>query len=256
MAELRVENIEVFYNALRVLKELSFSAKKGSLISILGPNGSGKTTLLKAVAGIIKFFGRIRVFEEDIRSLSRKEISKIISVVPQDFPHDTEFTALEIVLMGRYPHTSMFKPIRERDYRAVFDAMRTTDTLYLKDRKISEMSSGERQRVVIAKALAQEAEVILLDEPTSNLDINYGINIMRILRNLANNGMLVLASMHNINLASLYSDRIILLKNGRIFADGKPEDVITEENIRAVYGIDVIVEKHRITKKPQIMLIP
>ncbi len=255
-ANLRVTNLEVYYNAVKVINKISFTAKKGSLISILGPNGAGKTTLLKAIAGIIEFFGRIEVSEKDLKNLSRKEIAKLISVVPQDFPHDVEFSAFEIVLMGRYPHTSVLKPLDEKDYAVVFNAMKITDTFYLKNRKFSKMSSGERQRVIVAKALAQEAKIMLLDEPTSNLDIHHRINIMRILRNLADNGMVIIASMHNINLASLYSDRIILLKKGKIFAEGKPEEVITERNIEAVYGIKVIVEKHKITKKPQITLIP
>ncbi len=253
---LKVENLEVFYNAVRVLKGINLNIEKGCLTSILGPNGAGKTTLLRAISRIIDFFGKITVSEKDIKKLSRREISRLISLVPQDFPQDVEFTAFEVVLMGRYPYTTIFKPFGKEDYKAVIDAMKTTNTLYLKERKFSRMSSGERQRIIIAKALAQETSIMLLDEPTSNLDISHSIKIMRILRRLADKGMIIISSMHNINLASLYSDRIVLLKNGKIFAEGKPEDVITQENIKAVYGIDVLVEKHRITGKPQIAFIP
>jgi len=249
-----IRNLEVWYSAYRVLKSISTDFKEG-IVAILGPNGSGKTTLLRALMKIVSFSGRIEINYEDLKKMSRKEIARNVSFVPQEFPEDVEFTALEIVMMGRYPHKKFFSFEDTEDYRISRDALNLVKLDELAERSLRSMSSGEKQRVLIARALAQKADILLLDEPTSNLDLKHSIEVMRLLKKLAHRKTVVL-TMHNINLASLYCNRIILLKEGKIVADGSPEQVITAENIREVYGCEVAVVSHPINGKPQVVLIP
>ncbi|WP_456475211.1 ABC transporter ATP-binding protein [Candidatus Pyrohabitans sp.] len=253
---IRVENLEVYYEALKVLKGVCAEFGRGSFVGILGPNGAGKTTLLRAMASLIGFEGRVEVFERNIRKLPRREVARLISMVPQDFQMDLEFSVMEIVLMGRYPYLGPFKFDGEEDYEIALGSLKKTNSAHLRDRMFKNMSSGERQRVLIAMALAQEAKMMLLDEPTSNLDLHHSVEIMRLLRKLADEGVTVVASMHNINLASLYCDRIVLLNKGRIAGDGSPREVLNSATIREVYGIEVIVDEHPVTGRPQVFLLP
>ncbi len=249
-----IRNLEVWYSACRVLQSISTDFKEG-IVAILGPNGSGKTTLLRALMKIVSFSGRIEINDEDLKKMSRKEIARKISFVPQEFPEDVEFTALEIVIMGRYPHKKFFSFDDTEDYRISRDALNLVKLDKLAERSLRSMSSGEKQRVLIARALAQKADILLLDEPTSNLDLKHSIEVMRLLKKLAQRKAVVL-TMHNINLASLYCDRIILLKEGKIVADGSPEQVITPDNIKEVYGCEVAVVSHPANGKPQVVLLP
>ena len=253
---IRVENLEVYYEALKVLRGVCVEFGRGSFVGILGPNGAGKTTFLRAMASLIGFEGRVEVFERNIRKLPRREVARLISMVPQDFQMDLEFSAMEMVLMGRYPYLGPFKFDGKKDYEIALGSLKKTNSAHLRHRRFKKMSSGERQRVLIAMALAQEAKMMLLDEPTSNLDLHHSVEIMRLLRKLADEGITVVASMHNINLASLYCDRIVLLKKGRIAGDGSPEDVLNSVTIKEVYGIDVVVNEHPVTGKPQVFLLP
>ncbi|GBE54264.1 hemin import ATP-binding protein HmuV [archaeon BMS3Bbin15] len=253
---IKIDNLDVSYDTLKVLRDISLEFKKGSFVGILGPNGAGKTTFLRAIASLIPFEGNIEVLGRNLKDIQRKEIARLISMVPQDFQVDLEFKVIEIVLMGRYPYLRLFEFDGKEDYKIAVESLEITGSGHLKDRMFKNMSSGERRMVLLAKALAQKAELMLLDEPTSNLDPYHGIEIMRLLKKLVADGITVVASMHNINMASLYCDRIVLLKHGRIVGDGVPEEVITRRSIKDVYGVDVIVEKHPVTHKPHVFLVP
>lgn len=218
-------------------------------MGLLGPNGSGKTTLLRTISRLLKpRVGVVYLDEREIYSMGSQEAAKNIAVVPQGSSLSFDFTALEIVLMGRHPHISRLKFESEEDLAIARKAMEVTNTWHLAERRISELSGGERQRVIIARALAQEPKVLLLDEPTTHLDINSQLEIMDLLKELCvKGGLVVLAVLHDFNLAARYCDSIILLKDGKIFSIGRVDEVLTSENIREVFQVDVIVKKHPLT---------
>lgn len=239
---IEVKDIETFYGNRRILEGICFSAENG-FTGIIGPNGSGKTTLLKSISRILKpKSGIILLDGKDVYELKVKDVAKKMAVVPQDSPTKFDFTVRDIVLMGRSPHLGRLEMEGANDMEIAENAMRLTNTGHLADRSITEISGGERQRVVIARALTQEPKILLLDEPTSHLDINYQIEILDLIKELSKK-MIVIAIFHDLNLAARYCDELILLSNGRIFSLGKPGEVITPGNIESVYGIKVIVKR-------------
>ncbi len=231
-----VKNVNFSYNSKPVLKDMNFSVGRGEIVFILGPNGSGKTTLLRCIAGILKPEGAVLV--EGLENPSGRELAKKLAYVPQR--SDTAFlTVFDIVLLGRRPHMR-FGPSKE-DYEIVKEVISMLGLDELASRRVNELSGGELQKVMIARALAQKPKILLLDEPTNNLDVKNQIEIMNLLRKIAcDRGISIICTMHDLNLASLYADRILMLKNGKIFADGGVE-VLTPENIRTVYDINVEV---------------
>jgi len=255
MTLLQSENIGFRYDGPWVLRRVSFNIGEGSFVGILGPNGSGKSTLLKIMDGILTpREGRATMDGRDIGTMSRRDIARRAAVVPQDYTGIFTFTAREIVLMGRSPHLDPWSFEGKRDHEIVSRVMAQTDTQGFADRSLDQLSGGERQRVLIARALAQEPRVMLLDEPTAFLDIRHQVEIMNILKLLnKEEGLTVLAVTHDINLASLYCDRIILLNGGTIHAEGPPAEVMTADNIEAVYGLPVVSGSHELTGRPVIM---
>ena len=255
MTLLQSENVSFRYHGPWVLRHVSFNVEKGSFVGILGPNGSGKSTLLKIMDGILTpREGRATMDGRDIGTMSRRDIARRAAVVPQDYTGIFTFTAREIVLMGRSPHLDPWSFEGKRDHEIVSRVMAQTDTQGFADRSLDQLSGGERQRVLIARALAQEPRVMLLDEPTAFLDIRHQVEIMNILKLLnKEEGLTVLAVTHDINLASLYCDRIILLNGGTIHAEGPPAEVMTADNIEAVYGLPVVSGSHELTGRPVIM---
>ncbi len=249
MYALEVENLKFGYNRELILKGISFNVEKGNFISIVGPNGSGKSTLLKNLNRIYTpKEGKVFLDNIDIKKIRIKELAKKIALVPQNTIIDYEFKVEEIVLMGRHPYKGRFQKDDKNDYEIVREVLELTNTLHLKDRIITEISGGERQRVIIAKALAQNPSIILLDEPTSHLDINHQIEILNLLRKLnKEKGTTIVVVIHDINLASRYSDRIIMLNEGEIIGMGSPDEVITEENIESAYNLKVVIEKNKYT---------
>lgn len=249
MYALEVKNLKFGYNREMILKDVSFNIEKGKFISIIGPNGSGKSTLLKNLNGIYTpNGGKVTVESIDIDRIKTKELAKKIALVPQNTIIDYEFTVEDIVLMGRHPYKGRFQREDDRDYEIVKEALEMTNTFHLKDRIITEISGGERQRVIIAKALAQNPSIILLDEPTSHLDINHQIEILNLLRKLnQEKGTTIVVVIHDINLASRYSDKIIMLNEGEIIGSGRPEEVITKENIEFAYNLKVAIDKNKHT---------
>lgn len=246
---LTIDGVDCHYGAVKILEEVTFSVRGGELLGILGPNGSGKTTLLRSISRILKpSRGVVLLNDVDVYSLKTVEVARQLAVVPQETTMIFNFTALDIVLMGRNPHIPRFKMEGIRDLNIAKKAMKLTGTLHLASRPITELSGGERQRVIIARALAQEPKVLLLDEPTVHLDINNQLEMMDLISKLCKEkGLIVLAVLHDINLASRYCDSILLLKNGRIVSAGNLDEVLTSENIREVYQVNTIVKRNPIT---------
>jgi iron complex transport system ATP-binding protein len=254
MPSIRLEKVGFRYDRSWVLKGVSLDAERGAFLGILGPNGSGKTTLLNLIDGVIApREGRVLLEGTDAASLERNELARMVAVVPQDSPLIFSFTVQEIVLMGRAPHLGRWRFEGKRDFEIARDVMERTGTLPLAGRSMSELSGGERQRVLIARALAQEPRILLLDEPTSNLDIRHQSTFFSLVSELnRTQGLTVIAVSHDINLASLYCRRIVLLKEGAVYGEGTPEDIITEESILDVFGAPVRVDRHPQTGRPRI----
>jgi len=249
MVLLNLNGVECRYGSTKILENVSLSVKAGDLVGILGPNGSGKTTLLKSISRTLKpYKGTILLNEKDIYSLKSVDVAKQMAVVPQDNTISFSFTALEVVLMGRNPHLERFQMETEKDMAIARKAMDLTNTWYLAARPVNELSGGERQRVIIARALAQEPKVLLLDEPLTYLDIINQLEIMDLVKSLCEKeGIIVMAVVHDLNLAARYCNYALLLKDGKVFAAGSLDQVLTSGNIKSVFQVDAIVKKNVVT---------
>jgi iron complex transport system ATP-binding protein len=246
---LEVKGIDFYYETSKILEEINFSAENGELLGIIGPNGSGKTTLLKTMSNILKpKVGTILLDGSEIARLNEKEIAREMGVVPQNTSMDFDFTVLEFVLMGRNPYMGRLEMEKEEDIEIAMECMRSTNCAHLAERSIIELSGGEKQMATIARALAQEPKVLLLDEPTSHLDIKYQIEIMDLTKDLAiKYDKIIISVIHDLNLAARYCNRLILLEGGRIVSIGRVEDVLTDENIKRAFNADVSVKRHLMT---------
>jgi iron complex transport system ATP-binding protein len=218
----------------------------GALTGILGPNGSGKTSLLRLLSGTRRpTAGRVMLGDRPLETLSRREVAQQIAVVPQETELAFEYTALEIVLMGRHPHLGLFTVEGPADLRIARDAMASTGTSGLADRLFHELSGGEKQRVVIAAALAQSSRLLLLDEPTASLDLGYQLEISTLLKTLNHDhGVTMAISTHDLNLAASICRELILIRDGRVIATGPTGDVLTPENVRRLYDVEADVHVH------------
>lgn len=254
---LQVEDLSFRYDGDWILRELDFVVGKGDFLGIVGPNGIGKTTLLKLLYRLMSpQRGRVLVDGKDLASIARTEISKKIAVVSQETQINFPFVALEIVLMGRSPHLRGLQFERKRDFEVARKAMELTDTLQVAHRSFGELSGGEKQRVFIARALAQETDIILFDEPTANLDIRHQVQFYDLMTALnTERNITVVTVSHDINLASEFSKNILFLHHGMIFALGKPYEVITKDNIEAVYQTPVLVDQNPQTGAPRVTLL-
>jgi iron complex transport system ATP-binding protein len=230
----------------RVLEHVSLAVSQGSLTGILGPNGSGKTTLLKLLAGIHRpQHGRVSLDGRDLREYSRAQLARRIAVVPQEVHPAFEYTVLEMVLMGRYAHLGAFEVEGPEDVRLAREALRATGTEGLESRQFDTLSGGEKQRVVIASALAQAADVLLLDEPTASLDLAYQLEIAALIERLnAERGVTIVLSTHDLNFAATVCRSVVLLREGRVLATGPTAETITPSSIRDLYGVDAEVTMH------------
>ncbi|GJL64118.1 MAG: hypothetical protein NPIRA04_27720 [Nitrospirales bacterium] len=242
-----------------VLTELSCTIEAGSLIGILGPNGSGKSTLLKLLARVFSAQdGTIELFGQDILNLSQAEIAKTVAIVPQETQQIFPFTIGEMVLMGRFPHHAGVGGWHwedPADLAIVEMAMQDLDVAHLADRLITDVSGGERQRAIIARALAQDPKILLLDEPTAFLDLHHQLDIARILRRLnQERGLTVVLVSHDLNLASQYCEQLMLLNQGHIVTTGTPEEVISPDVLEHVYGCEVLVDRHPQSGMPRVSL--
>jgi iron complex transport system ATP-binding protein len=236
-ALLTARDLAFAYDDRPVLKGVSLTVKGGEFVGLIGPNGSGKTTLLRALLGLLPASGEVRLCDSSLRSLDRREIALRATMVPQDTHVEFAFTAREIVAMGRTPYLSRFTPERAADKEAIARAMRETGTEDLAERLAPQLSGGERQRVHLARAFAQGTRIILLDEPTANLDLTHQFEALRLVKEFTRTGGVVLAAIHDLSLAARFCDRLLLLSEGLIVADGHPADVITESNLARHFAL-------------------
>ncbi|MDG6223481.1 MAG: ABC transporter ATP-binding protein [Candidatus Bathyarchaeota archaeon] len=249
--KLEINNLSFSYNGNSVLNELNLNVRFGEVLGIVGPNGSGKSTLLKCMNRVLKTEqNTILIDGQDVSKIGLKELAKVMGYVPQSSKNVFPFTVFDVVLMGRRPYIQW--SLGRNDKEIVAKILDYLGIGHLGMRYFNELSGGEQQKVIIARALAQQPEILLLDEPTSSLDIRHQLEILCILRTLAERKHCsVIISIHDLNLACRYSDRLLLLKDGSVFAVGTPETVMTEENIQAVYGIKSKVTKS-IVGQPQV----
>ncbi|MEO0138068.1 MAG: ABC transporter ATP-binding protein [candidate division WOR-3 bacterium] len=253
MKAIELNNLSFSYNQRPVLKSVNLIIEKGEFVSIIGPNGAGKSTLLRVIAGILKnFSGEVQIFDQNIKDLKSKVLARILSFVPQETHFLHNYSVGDIVLMGRYPYLEPFQRLSREDLKAVDWAMEKTNIKDLQTRPVNSLSSGERQMVVISRALAQRPQILLLDEPTSHLDIQHQIKIMDLLKDLNKDGMTILMVNHDLNLAAQFSEKLIMFYQGTIYKWGKPSEIIKPETIRDVYGVEVEIIIHPVKNTPQI----
>jgi len=244
------------YDGREVLRGVDLSLHRGEFLALIGPNGSGKTTLLRALAGVLApKAGRVLLEGRPINALPRYQIARRLAVVPQMTSPPFEFTVREIVQMGRAPHLGRLQPEGPADRAAIAEALAVTATEHLAERPVTELSGGELQRVTIARALAQQAPIMLLDEPAAFLDINHQQQIFNLLARLnATDQRSILCISHDLNLAAEYAHRLVLIAAGQVVCAGTPEEVLTAELIRLVYGCEVEVDRSP-SGRPRISLL-
>lgn len=245
--DLQAKEVVVRLSNKEIVKKASLQVKGKQFVGLLGPNGSGKTTLLKSIYRVLKpAAGLITLDDTDIKSLSHRETAKRMGVVSQFTNMSFDFSVEEIVLMGRAPHKTALAKDTAEDFRIVEEALRRVDMLDFRDRSFLTLSGGEKQRILLARTLAQQVDMMILDEPTNHLDIKYQIQIMDVVKSL-NIG--VLAALHDLNLTLMYCDYVYVLKDGGVVAHGRPDDIITPELIRDVYEVECDVMRHPKTGK-------
>ncbi len=243
----KVDNLSFSYGAkrnlcARTLKGITIDAKKGQLIGIMGPNGCGKTTFMRCINKVLKpQEGAIYIDGKDLDRLKMMEVAKICANIPADVPDDFHLSVEEFVALGRYPFVTGIWWEGAKDEELVRDAMKAYHVTHLKDRKLGELSSGEKARVLLAKGAVQQPKILLADEPSAHLDLKFKLQVMQALKDLSRQGVTVITASHDINLIAKYADLVIIISEGGIVSYGPPAEVINEDIIRAVYGVEVSI---------------
>jgi iron complex transport system ATP-binding protein len=252
-ATLRYEGASVGYEA-PVVRGVSMAVGPGEVVGLIGPNGAGKTTLVRSVTGGARVFeGSVTVADTPVTSLSRTDLARLVAVLPQTAPTTFAFTARQFVEMGRHAHVSRFGDLKAADHAAVDRALTLTDTAGMATRRVDELSGGDLQRLTLAQALAQEPSVLLLDEPTSHLDLNHRLQVLDVVRSLADEGLAVLAVFHDLDMAARYSDRLVVVANGAAAQQGTPSDVLTQDTMRSVFGVAAVIGTDPVTGSVQVL---
>lgn len=253
---LRLQSLRVAYDGHEVLHGLDLQVASGEMVGLLGPNGSGKSTLLRVLAGLLApASGQIHLSDRPLRQLSSRERARRVALVPQSVLIPFAFPVSDVVAMGRHPHLGLLGAPTPRDFEIIHQALQETDCAHLQDRLVTELSGGELQRVIIARALAQQATLLLLDEPTAHLDINHQLEIARLLGRLnREQGLTVLWVSHDLNLAAEFCQRLVMLHDGRVTADGTPGQVLTPETVERVYGVKLPIHPNPQSGRPQVVL--
>ncbi|MBC8316472.1 MAG: heme ABC transporter ATP-binding protein [Desulfobulbaceae bacterium] len=258
MSAVTVRDLSLSFRHTPVLRNISLEVQPGAFFMIIGPNGAGKTTLLKVLANLIASDkGNIEILGKPLSSYSKRQLAQVTAMVPQQVTTDFPFTVAETVLMGRSPHIGLLAIEGKEDVDIANQAMEFTDVAHLADRKLDQVSGGERQRVIIARAICQQTKIILLDEPTAALDPSHQLKIMDLMERLRREQQItVIMVSHDLNLAGMYGQQLLLLKNGKIEKTGTPQEVLTQEQLTSSYNCSLFVDENPITQKPRVNLVP
>ncbi|UVE49306.1 heme ABC transporter ATP-binding protein [Haloferax larsenii] len=252
-----LDDVAVSLGGHTILDGLSVDVDSGTFVGLIGPNGAGKTTLLRTLNGALSpDRGTVHVAGEDVHTLSSKAASRLVATVPQTTQVSFDFPVREVVRMGRTPHRGRFDGWSDADEQAVDAAMERTTVTDLAERSVTEVSGGERQRVLIARAIAQETPVLLLDEPTASLDINHQVRTLELVSDLVGDGTTAVAAIHDLNLAAHYCDALVLLSEGRVLAAGDPTAVLTESNLKSAFDAEAVVSRHPVTGSVYVTALP
>ncbi len=251
--KLEVNEVAVEIESQRIVDDISLHVAPGEIVGLIGPNGSGKSTLLRSVYRLLRpAAGYVQLGGDDVWKLSAREAARRTGIVVQEIPSDFEFTVGEVVEMGRTPHKGLLEADNAHDEMIVQDALRRVNMTAFRDRSFSTLSGGEKQRVLVARALAQEPKLLVLDEPTNHLDIRYQLEILDLVRGL---GITTLVTLHDLNLAAAYCNRLYLLSDGRIVMSGAREEVLVPEWVRKVFGVETHCEVHPMTGQLHLVFV-
>jgi iron complex transport system ATP-binding protein len=252
--DLNITNLSVRYGERQALREVTLDLPAGSFVAVLGPNGAGKSTLVRALTRLVPpASGEITCAGRPLRDWGTAELARTIAVAPQDVWAPFEYSVLEMVLMGRSPHLSGMGLESEADVAFARKALARLELSDVESRPIQTLSGGERQRVLLARVLAQDAPIVILDEPTAHLDIAHQQRTLQLMSDLHREGRTVVVVLHDLNLASLYCPRLVLLADGAVCGDGTPDEVLTQDRLSEVYGAMVVVTKHPQAKLPVVL---
>ncbi len=252
--KIEVKKLNFAINNNFILKNININIKKGEFVGIIGPNGSGKSTLLKNIYNLLTpTSGEILIDNTPISTFSSKELAQNISTLAQHSNSDFDFSVIDIVLMGRYAHSSIFSSTSKKDLNLARSSLEKVGLLHLENRSFLSLSGGEQQRVMIARAITGENDFFILDEPTNHLDINYQLEIMDILKSL---NITIFSAIHDMNIASTYCDRLILINKGEVVSVGVPTEVLTEDNFSNIFGVTTYLSTNPYTKKLSIHYVP
>jgi iron complex transport system ATP-binding protein len=251
---LKIQNLSVSYGTRRILHEVSLDVQSGEVLALIGPNGAGKSTLIRAASGVIPYTGHVRTNGDDFALLSPMHRAKYIATVPQAVALPPAYTVWETVLLGRTPFLNFLGQLSKRDEEIARESLGRVNALPFAERRVGELSGGEQQRILLARALCQSTPILLLDEPTAHLDLQYQVSLLELVRELAHkDNLAVLVALHDLNLAAHYADRIALMVAGEIKAEGKPEQVLRSDLIGEAYCLPVQVVKHPFLDIPLVL---
>ena len=252
--DLKIKELNVTLSKKEIVKNIDLAVTNNKFIGLIGPNGSGKSTLLKAIYGVINpSFGEVFISDKNIKNYDKKSLAKTLGVVSQFNNINFDFKVIDIVLMGRAPYKGLLEQDNKNDYDIALKALSQVGMIDFAQKSFSLLSGGEKQRVILARAITQSPKILILDEPTNHLDIKYQLEVMSIVKNL---NICVLAALHDLTLASQFCDELYVLKNGAIVCNGAPSEVITEEMIKKVYDVDSNVYVNPVTNKLSIEYLP
>jgi ABC-type cobalamin/Fe3+-siderophores transport system ATPase subunit len=251
---LKIQNLSASYHGHQVLHDVSFEVKNSEVLALIGPNGAGKSTIIRAASGVIPSTGIVQTNGDDFHALDPMQRAKYVAVVPQAISLPPAFTVWETVLMGRTPYLGFLGNASSHDEELARQALTRVNALAFAERRVGELSGGEAQRILLARALCQSTPILLLDEPTSHLDLQYQVSLLELIRDLAQKeNLAVLIALHDLNLAARYADRVALLVGGRLDAIGTPRDVLTPEKISNAYCLPVQVVEHPFADSPLVL---
>ena len=253
-----IRQLSHFFGTRPVLDDLTLSIGVGEFFIIIGPNGAGKTTLMRSMVGLLSpRQGEIRIFEKPLADYRKKELAQMVAYVPQGVPLEFPFSVADVVLMGRSPYHSALGIERESDFEIANQAMQFTEVDHLAARRLDQLSGGELQRVMVARAICQEPKILLLDEPTASLDLAHQVRVMDLMENLkTERGITVVMVSHDINLAGMYGDQLLLLKDGQIVQQGLPADVLNADTLQNAYQCPVIIDEGPLGSMPRVTVVP